>query len=225
MKKKTIAAILALCAVSLIVGCSSDNKNNEKTTTAAPVETSAQVTATEDTSEKASDTAEATGTQTPTASDTAEATGTQEAVATENGNSVIDADGVSIYFNNGMVIPLGAKADRVILALGDPTDQFESPSCLHPGNDVVYYYEGFSVTTQPNADGDNIVTSIELTSDEVKLANGISANSDVDETKAAFGDDFTEAFGRITYTYEKITLDIVCDGDIVTALAFSYNAA
>lgn len=131
-------------------------------------------------------------------------------------------DSMTVTFRDGTAIPLGAVADDVIPNLGEPMDRLEAPSCVHPGNDVVYTYNGYTVTTQPDADGKNIVASVEVTSDAVALENGVTVNSTVADAKAAFGEEFTEAFGQITYERGDFRIDITGDGETVTALSFTY---
>ena len=202
MSKKIISMILALLAIAMITGCSSDKEKDSESaapqTTAAPTSNSG---AAEDTA----------------APEDTDSTSTEA----ESDAPAAGDNSTTVIFSSGLSVPLGAAAEDVIPSLGDPADQFEAPSCLHPGNDVIYYYDGFSVTTQPDEDGNNIVTAVELTADTAVLENGLSVNSSVDDVKAAYGEDFTEEFGQIKYDFGKMTLDVVSDADQVIALAFT----
>ena len=193
MTRKMISVILAVLMIALLVGCTSGQGTDEGTT--APETTAAQ--------------------QADTTAADVDTTGDEAPDAAAD-------DSLTVTFRDGTSIELGAVADDVIPALGEPVDRFEAPSCVHPGNDVIYTYNGYTVTTQPDADGKNIVASVEVTSDAVVLENGVTVNSTVADAKAAYGEDFTEAFGQITYAQGDLRLDITGDGDLVTALSFTY---
>lgn len=106
---------------------------------------------------------------------------------------------VTVSFAGGTALRVGAPADEVIGALGAYKEKLEAPSCVHPGNDVLYYYDGYTVMTSPDASGRNMVSGFEIGTSAAKLANGITVGSTADEVKAAFGSAYTEAFGLIVY--------------------------
>ena len=197
MGKKLFFVILAVLTIALLVGCTSGGDvGKEKESTGA----------TETTAAPQSDT---------TAPDADETTGSPSGAPTD--------ESLTVTFRDGPSITLGAAADDVISTLGEPLDRAEAPSCVHPGNDVIYSYNGYTVTTQPDVDGKNIVTSVEVTSDAVTLENGVAVNGTVADAKAAFGEDFTEAFGQITYERGQLRIDMIGDGDLITTLAFTYT--
>lgn len=141
-------------------------------------------------------------------------------------DAVVAGNGtVTVSLASGAKVVLGAADSDVLGALGKYNDKMEAPSCVHPGNDVLYYYNGYTVTTSPNAAGKSIVASIGITSDAVKLANGITVGSSASAVKAAFGDKYTEVFGVITYEIGNGIVQIVCDADTVTAIAVTVEVA
>lgn len=217
MKKKSVSAVSILIAVLLsallATGCSEKPSDTGSGTDSAE-RTQA--------SESVADTAAASAEETADDSGASTAQDTEAPLAEPGASAVVsEGDKVTVRLEGGRDIVLGAAADDVIPALGECKDKLEAPSCVHPGNDVVYYYDGFAVTTSPDAAGKNVVVGIEITSGAVRLANSVTVGSDVSAAKAAFGDGFTEAFGMITYELGAGSIQIVSDGSKVTAISIT----
>ena len=123
--------------------------------------------------------------------------------------------------DNGNTIVIGTKAGDTIKALGEPVDFMEAPSCVHPGSDKVYTFDGFTVSTSPDANGIEYITELSLLSDVVALDNGIMIGSSADDVTAALGSDFTEKFGVRTYIIDDITISITFTDDYITAFSIS----
>lgn len=132
-----------------------------------------------------------------------------------------DADAAVITLADGTSITLGGGAEDVISALGDYSDVFEAPSCVHEGYDKFYTYSGYSVTTSPDENGVDRVTELSIDSSDCSLDNGITIGSTIGELQAAYGTDCSESFGVIAYDLGKVTLTAVTDGENVTALVFT----
>ena len=109
----------------------------------------------------------------------------------------------------------GETADVPTL-LGMPKETLQAPSCIHEGNDTVYYYDGLEVTTSPSAAGDFILT-IQITSEDITTEEGIRFGSSLDEVKAACGayDEKLSSpdFGRYVFVRAGTSLTVLTDGD------------
>jgi len=121
----------------------------------------------------------------------------------------------------------GEVADVEAL-LGKPSDKLEAPSCVHPGNDVVYYYDGLEVVTSPNAAGKSYITSITVTSDSIKTEEGIAIGSTLADATAACGDyDKTKSvpdFGRYLFLKGRTSITLLTDPDnTVTSISYSFE--
>jgi len=131
----------------------------------------------------------------------------------------------SISLDNGNTIAINANAETTISALGAHIDFMEAPSCVHEGSDKVYTYDGYTVTTSPDAAGGQYVAELTLTSDVVALDNGLYIGCTLAEAKKAYGEDFTESFGVLKYELPGVTISVVADGDTVTGITFASAAA
>lgn len=237
------AALAALMLSALIVGCSKSGDNSKESapeSTSAP--TGAAVTDTSDT--KADTSGAVTDESTDASTDAAGGAVTdgvtdapnvpdEPDVPNEPDDTTTQApppapaeaavevagSGVTVKFEGGRTIGLGKAGDDVVPALGSYSDKLEAPSCIHPGNDVIYYYNGYTVTTSPDASGRNVVMGVEITSGSARLANGVTIGSSVSDVKSAFGSNFTETFGMMVYEIGAGKVQIVCDGGTVTALS------
>ncbi len=127
----------------------------------------------------------------------------------------------AVEFDGGKTVTLGAPAEDVIPALGDYTDMIEAPSCIHEGNDKVYFYDGFSVTTSPDGDGGEYVAQVEITSDTCTLANGIAIGSAKDDIIKAYGEDFTEQFGMMSFVLDGAGMTVNVQDDVVMGIVFT----
>ncbi|MBE6569660.1 MAG: hypothetical protein E7658_05530 [Ruminococcaceae bacterium] len=150
-----------------------------------------------------------------TANDTAAVseTNTAENAETEAPEDTADPIYYTVALDNGHVFEMGAIADDTVASLGEPQSKAEAPSCVHEGNDVLYTYSGFTLTTSPDADGNNRIQEIALTSDAVSLTNGLSIGSDKAAVEAAFGTDYSDEFGVLTFSLEGANVSVVLDAD------------
>ncbi|MBE6613297.1 MAG: hypothetical protein E7632_12485, partial [Ruminococcaceae bacterium] len=129
------------------------------------------------------------------ASDDTDAAGNDAASAQNHATCTVTLD-------SGAVIVIGGAANDTVSKLGDHIDYMEAPSCVHEGSDKVYTYDGYTVTTSPDAAGNEYVAELALTSDVVALDNGVYIGCTLDEVKAAFGDSFEESFGVCKFTLD-----------------------
>lgn len=199
--KKIIASILAVALAFAMSACgenpdtpSNDTSNTENDTT----DTSANV-------------------------DTGNVTEPSDDTTTDTGDSTDNSTTYSVSLNNGVTLEIGAAADDVISALGEPLDYMEAPSCVHEGFDRVYIFDGYSVSTSPDVNGNNYISELAILSDSVAFSNGFTIGSMAEDAQDMFGEDFAELFGVRTYTLGAVTVSIIVDGDTVSGITISAN--
>lgn len=165
-------------------------------------------------------------------SDTANAKDTSEAFAdvtdteAEAENNVLAAEDEAVYtvtLDNGAVIPVGSTSEEAVSALGTPMEILEAPSCIHEGSDRVYTFDGFSITTSPDGKGNQYIAEFSLLSDLVAFESGLTVGSPETELAAAFGEDFEEQFGVLTYKLDGATVSVVTDGGIISGITVSVS--
>ncbi len=139
------------------------------------------------------------------------------------------AEGYICRMEDGKTVQLGAKASDAIAALGEHTDYMEAPSCVHEGFDKVYTYAGaYTVTTSPDANGNEYVAEVSLISDAVGLTVGSAVlyiGSTEVELTSAFGAPMENNFGVQKYAVAGANITAVVDGGVITALTLTYPAA
>lgn len=124
-----------------------------------------------------------------------------------------------IFTSNGVEIRMNAEADPVVAALGEPISTFESPSCAFQGTDYIYTYDGFQLNTYPLNDV-NYVSSVVFTSDAVATAEGLEIGGTLEDMVAAYGEDYTEAYGEYTYTRGDSQLAVLIEEGTITSIAY-----
>jgi len=134
--------------------------------------------------------------------------------------------GYALTVNQVRLLP-GEAADIEAL-LGKPADKLEAPSCIHPGNDIVYYYDGLEIVTSPSASGSSYITSVTVTDEEIKTEEGIAIGSDFADASKAYGTyDGTKSspdFGRYVFLKGKTSLTLMTDPDgAVMSITYSFE--
>ena len=137
-------------------------------------------------------------------------------------------EGYTCVFDNGISLKLGSSAADALALLGDYSDMMEAPSCVHEGFDRVYTYAGlYTVTTMPDAAGNEYVAEISLQSDLVALeANGayLMIGSAASDVQGAFGEPAEDAFGVQKYNIDGAIVTVTVNGDSVGGLVLTYPA-
>ena len=202
--KKTLSLLMIAALTAALISCGSDTSVSKDTASA--------------------------DVQSPEAAET-QLVGDETAAVTEASAPSVQTPAVQGYtcvFDNGISLELGSPAADALALLGDYSDMMEAPSCVHEGFDRVYTYSGlYTVTTMPNASGNEYVAEISLLSDLVALdVNGAylmigSAESDV---KGAFGEPAEDAFGVQKYHIDGATVTVTVDGGAVSGFVLTYPA-
>ncbi len=203
MKKFSIILLAAVLALSL-ASCGGEPAGSTDTTTEASVPTS------DETTEAPADTTEAEVETTEKIPETTAAAGISE---------------LELELDCGVTVVVGSEATAALAAiegvLGEHIDFMEAPSCVHDGNDKVYSFDGFTVTSSPDANGAEFISDLTFTSDAVGLDSGLMIGSSSDDVTAEFGEDFEEKFGVRKYNLGAITVTVTFDGDMVSAMSVS----
>ena len=148
----------------------------------------------------------------------------KENEATET-NAPVTQTAYVCVFEDGTAIEIGVAADAVVASLGTPLNVAEAPSCIHEGTDRIYSYNGFTLTTSPDADGTNRVHEVALTSDAVGLEGGMYIGAPLDAVTAALGNDYTEQFGVLQYLVGNAKISVVLDEDsCISSMAITANS-
>ena len=147
-----------------------------------------------------------------------------DAVSSATETTAETVRGYVCMFDNGTSIEMGAPAADIVAGLGDPMNVAEAPSCIHEGTDRVYTFSGYTLTTSPDADGNDRIYEIALLSDAVMLEGGVSVGSPMEDAVKVFGENYTEQFGVLQYELENVKVSIVLDGDsYITSLVITAN--
>ncbi len=125
----------------------------------------------------------------------------------------IPAAGYIVELDDGTTFVMGAMADDIVAALGEPVSVTEAPSCVHEGMDKLYNYGSYTLTTSPDADGKQRIQEIALISDAAALADGLSIGSDKAAVEASFGTEYTDNFGVLQFSLDGADVSVVLDGD------------
>lgn len=116
-------------------------------------------------------------------------------------------------------ISVGDEAADFISAVGDFDSQSSAPSCAFDGDDTVYDYPSFQLTTYNN-NGVEILTGVYIMDSSVATKEKISIGSTKAEVIKAYGEDYKEEYGVMTYTKEKTDLSFVIMNDVVTSISY-----
>ena len=166
------------------------------------------------------------GTQTDTPSDTVGEATVQKEDSTAVGTPV-SFDGFALTLSSPAVRLMPGTAADIEAMLGKPKEKLEAPSCIHPGNDTVYYYDGLEIVTSPDKDSSTI-TSVTLTSDAHKTEEGIAVGAALADASAVYGAHDTKKsspdFGRYVFVKASTSLTILTDGDnVITSISYAHE--
>lgn len=124
----------------------------------------------------------------------------------------------------GVSIAVDSDIDAILDDIGEPSKKFEAPSCAGQGTDFVYSYSGFQIYTSPSKDITNAIATIVIMTDEVETPEGITIGSSQEDVEAAYGTDYTESNGMLTYEKGGMKLGILIKGGVVDSIQYLSNA-
>lgn len=118
-------------------------------------------------------------------------------------------------------IAMDQEAKAFIATLGDPKDTYSSPSCAFEGEDTVYDYGSYQITTYVS-EGVEKFTGFYLIDETVSTKEGIHIGSTLIDMVAKYGKEYTESFGAYTYSLGLTDLSFVVVDDKVTSISYLY---
>lgn len=121
----------------------------------------------------------------------------------------------------GVSISVGTDIETILDKIGEPSSLFEDPSCAGQGTDFVYRYSGVDIYTSPSKDSDKAISTILIVSDEVETPEGITIGSTQEDVEAAYGTDYSESNGMLTYEKGGMKLGILIKGGVVDSIQYT----
>lgn len=119
----------------------------------------------------------------------------------------------------GKTIIIGETVNNVVTTIGEPADQYKSPSCAFDGEDNVYDYESYQITTYVTNDNE-IYTGVYILDETIQTEEGIRIGSSKQEMIDVYGEDYSENYGAFTYNKGKTDLSFVIIDDVITAISY-----
>lgn len=119
-------------------------------------------------------------------------------------------------------ISMGQDAKAIIAKLGTPKDTYSSPSCAFEGDDTVYDYGSYQITTFVT-EGVEKFTGVYLIDETISTKEGLHIGSSMDEMVAAYGDNYVESYGSYTYSLGATDLSVVITDKVVTSISYLYH--
>lgn len=134
-------------------------------------------------------------------------------------SSEVAADAGYVFSYNGVDMPVDSDAAPIIEKLGEPKEEFTSPSCAGQGDGHLYTYDDFQIQTYPDGDKD-LILYISLRTDNVATKEGIDLSSSKDDIIAAYGDPTEEVSGSLKYVTDSGSLVFIFDGDSLMSIEY-----
>ncbi len=120
---------------------------------------------------------------------------------------------------DGKDIVIGQNADSFLKLAGEPIDRYTSPSCAFEGDDNVYDYGHYQITTFVDS-GVEKFTGFYLLDESISTKEGIKIGSSFEEMVDKYGSDYVENFGAYTYNRDLTDLSFVVVDDKITSIAY-----
>jgi hypothetical protein len=118
-------------------------------------------------------------------------------------------------------ITMGQEAKTIVATLGTPKDTYSSPSCAFEGNDTVYDYGSYQITTFVS-EGVEKFTGVYLMDETLSTKEGIHIGSSLDDMIKAYGSGYVESYGSYTYSLDQTDLAFVIVDDRVISISYLY---
>lgn len=137
-------------------------------------------------------------------------------------------EGDLIFELNNKAFALDEDVSGLLSELGNDFSLSEAPSCLYDGTDKTYEYEGITIYTYP-LNGKDLIDEIQLTDSKYSTAKGITVGSTPDDVIGAYGEDYADEGGIITYRLvaddaNSPCLYFIVEGGLVAGISY-YSAS
>jgi hypothetical protein len=220
-----------LITVTLIILCGCNGKAEEaataanhlpasvQTQTAEPAPAPVQTAETTQTTQTAAPIGESRGDSTPAETEVPFNDSENREIRENEGS---DVAGILFEFSyNGVKVKLRELIDPIILALGEPLDFYEYPSCAFEGIAKMYVYQGFEVDTyiETGEEADRVY-SITLTEGNIATAEGLHVGQFYEDMAAIYGGDYEMIPGCYMYTVNGDILAFNMFGGVITSISY-----
>ncbi len=132
--------------------------------------------------------------------------------ATTEGGAAVEASVRYVFTYKGTEIFADQDANSVVQKIDETPSYFEEPSCAADGMSKYYTYSDFEIITYPDGDND-LIGCISLSTDNVATPEGIDLSKTKSDVITAYGDNYTEVPGGISYTDGTTILTFFFDTD------------
>lgn len=116
-------------------------------------------------------------------------------------------------------IVIGSEVKNAIQNIGTPLTQFSSPSCAFTGDDTVYDYGSYQITTY-DANGTEIFTGVYIMDTSISTKEGVKIGDLLEDMKRVYGEDYVENYGAYTYTSGRTDLSFVIVNNVITSISY-----
>lgn len=123
---------------------------------------------------------------------------------------------------NGLDITMGETASDFLVKTGNPLNQYSAPSCAFDGDDTVYDFGSYQITTYVK-NGKEIFTGVYLLDDSVSTKEGVKIGSPLSKMISTYGDDYQENYGAYTYSLGLTDLSFVVINDVITSISYLHK--
>lgn len=123
---------------------------------------------------------------------------------------------------NGLEITMGETAGSFLTKTGNPMEQYSAPSCAFDGDDTVYDFGSYQITTYLT-EGKEIFTGVYLLDDTVSTKEDIKIGSKLSEMISVYGDKYQENYGAYTYSFGLTDLSFVIIDDVITSISYLHK--
>lgn len=127
---------------------------------------------------------------------------------------------VPVFVHNGITIKMNDPAEPIIAALGDPVSRYEQPSCAFQGNDYVYNYGSFELTTYDNNGDIERVYSVFIKDDLITTPEGLYIGSSEADAAAVYGDGARTDNGNFIYRVDGVTVTVIIKDGKVSSIEY-----
>ena len=138
-----------------------------------------------------------------------------------NSTTASEATGSSgfVFSYNGIDMPVDSDVAPILEKLGEPKQEFTSPSCAGQGDGHLYTYDDFEIQTYPDGDKD-LILYVSLRTDNVATKEGIDLSSSKDDILAAYGEPTEDSGSALKFKHGDTTLVFIFDGDSLISIEY-----
>ncbi len=114
-----------------------------------------------------------------------------------------DNDGINkqdlTFIHSGKSFLLDSDVLPLLESIGSDYEYLQAPSCVYEGNDKSFLYDDFEIYTYP-LNGKDLIDEIIVLTPHYETNRGIKVGSSIDDVKKAYGNDYIDQGGLITFS-------------------------